>query len=216
MANEWLLHYHSDERAFADRAADWFERAGDRHVVKVTDFLDPRQVQIVQSIANRYSDKTALYFTGGYAEAERQRVVIVPDYLDPQAEDPGIVVLTITSSDDRIRELDHGDYMGAILGLGIKREKVGDIHVLENGCHCLIAAEIADYFDIHLRQVHRALSEGHHVVGYFPWSLLDNFEWGYGYEKRFGLVHVDYATQKRTPKLSYRWYSQVIRKGDVV
>ncbi|MBC8078887.1 MAG: RNA-binding protein [Gorillibacterium sp.] len=155
MANDWLLHYHSDERGFADRAAEWLERAGECHVTKVTDFLDPRQVQIVQSIANRYLDKTALYYTGGYAEAERQRVVIVPDYLDPQMEDPGIVVLAITSSDDRIKELDHGDYMGAILGLGIKRDKVGDIHVLENGCHCLIAAEIANYFDIHLRQVHR-------------------------------------------------------------
>ncbi|MCL6456775.1 MAG: RNA-binding protein [Gorillibacterium sp.] len=155
MANEWLLHFHSDERAFADRAAEWLERAGERHVVKVTDFLDPRQMQIVQSIANRYSDKTALCFNGGYAEAERQRAVIVPDYLDPQEQDPGIVVLAISSSDLRITELEHGDYMGAILGLGIKRDKVGDIHVLENGCHCLIAAEIADFFDIHLRQVHR-------------------------------------------------------------
>ena len=49
--------------------------------------------------------------------------------------------------------------------------------------------------------------------GYFLWSLLDNFEWAYGYGKRFGIVHVDYATQRRTPKDSARWYADVIARG---
>ena len=46
--------------------------------------------------------------------------------------------------------------------------------------------------------------------GYFVWSLLDNFEWGYGYAKRFGIVHVDYASQARTVKASGRWYASLI------
>jgi beta-glucosidase/6-phospho-beta-glucosidase/beta-galactosidase len=49
--------------------------------------------------------------------------------------------------------------------------------------------------------------------GYFAWSLLDNFEWAAGYGKRFGLVHVDYATQHRTPKASARFYRDVVRSG---
>ncbi|WP_299277215.1 family 1 glycosylhydrolase, partial [uncultured Georgenia sp.] len=49
------------------------------------------------------------------------------------------------------------------------------------------------------------------VRGYYLWSLLDNFEWGYGYAKRFGIVHVDYTTLRRTPKASAHWYSALIR-----
>ena len=60
------------------------------------------------------------------------------------------------------------------------------------------------------------MAEGYPLKGYFQWSLLDNFEWSCGYEKRFGLVHVDFQTQKRTPKQSYHWYQQVIREGRVM
>lgn len=62
------------------------------------------------------------------------------------------------------------------------------------------------YLDAHLAAVARAVAEGVDVRGYFTWSLLDNFEWAEGYTKRFGLVHVDYATQRRTPKDSFAWY----------
>ena len=72
------------------------------------------------------------------------------------------------------------------------------------------------YYRQYLHNVHRALTEGYPVVGYFPWSLMDNFEWACGYTKRFGMTYVDFATQKRTPKLSYQWYQQVIRNGRVM
>ncbi len=67
------------------------------------------------------------------------------------------------------------------------------------------------YLDAHLGAVRRALADGVDVRGYFVWSLLDNLEWAHGYRKRFGIVHVDFATQKRTPKASARFYSEVIR-----
>ncbi|WP_338498599.1 GH1 family beta-glucosidase [Streptomyces sp. SJL17-4] len=67
-----------------------------------------------------------------------------------------------------------------------------------------------DYLHGHLAAVHRAIADGADVRGYFLWSLLDNFEWAYGYEKRFGAVHVDYATQLRTPKASAGWYARTI------
>ena len=61
----------------------------------------------------------------------------------------------------------------------------------------------------------RGVRDGDDVRGYFLWSLLDNFEWAYGYSKRFGIVHVDYDTQVRTPKDSAHWYAEVIRTGQL-
>ncbi len=67
-----------------------------------------------------------------------------------------------------------------------------------------------DYLRRHLRAVREAIAQGVDVRGYMAWSLLDNLEWSLGYAKRFGIVHVDYATQRRTPKDSARFYSGVI------
>ena len=71
------------------------------------------------------------------------------------------------------------------------------------------------YLREHLAAVHGAWSEGVDLRGYFVWSLLDNFEWAAGYEKRFGLVHIDYETQRRTWKDSAHWYREVIAAGGV-
>ena len=67
-----------------------------------------------------------------------------------------------------------------------------------------------DYLRKHITAVHAAMTEGADVRGYFVWSLLDNFEWSHGYSKRFGIVHVDFETQKRTLKDSARFYAKVI------
>ena len=65
------------------------------------------------------------------------------------------------------------------------------------------------YLDSHVRQMHRAISDGADVRGYFVWTLLDNFEWAEGYRARFGIVRVDFETQRRTPKASAAWLGAV-------
>ncbi|MEL0329691.1 MAG: family 1 glycosylhydrolase, partial [Deltaproteobacteria bacterium] len=67
------------------------------------------------------------------------------------------------------------------------------------------------YFDLHLNAVHQAIEQGVNITGYFAWSLLDNFEWAEGYEKRFGLVHVNYETQKRTLKESAKAFRRLMQ-----
>ncbi|MGO1052206.1 GH1 family beta-glucosidase [Crossiella sp. CA198] len=69
-----------------------------------------------------------------------------------------------------------------------------------------------DYFRTHIGAVAAAREQGADIRGYFAWSLMDNFEWSYGYDKRFGIVRVDYQTQQRTPKRSALWYRDTIRQ----
>ena len=68
-----------------------------------------------------------------------------------------------------------------------------------------------DYLRDHLLQARIAMEQGVNLAGYFVWSLLDNFEWAFGYSKRFGIIHVDYKTQQRIIKKSGHWYSSVIK-----
>lgn len=70
-----------------------------------------------------------------------------------------------------------------------------------------------DFTTRYLRELHRAIADGVDVNGYFHWSILDNFEWAAGYRERFGLIHVDYGTQVRTPKDSAAWYRKVIESN---
>ncbi|MEO8160056.1 MAG: GH1 family beta-glucosidase [Arenimonas sp.] len=67
-----------------------------------------------------------------------------------------------------------------------------------------------DYLQKHIRAIREAIDQGCDIRGYMCWSLLDNLEWSHGYSKRFGIVHVNYGTQQRTPKDSGRWYSKLV------
>ena len=71
------------------------------------------------------------------------------------------------------------------------------------------------YIKRHLAMVHKAIQIGVPVEGYFAWSLLDNFEWSFGYSKRFGMVYVDFQTQQRIPKSSAKWYRKVIHENSL-
>ncbi|MGW4665092.1 GH1 family beta-glucosidase [Streptosporangium sandarakinum] len=100
-----------------------------------------------------------------------------------------------------------------LTGLAARFPRLPPVFVTENGYGDdgdLDDTGRVAYLAAHLAATRAALDDGVDVRGYFCWSLLDNFEWARGYAARFGLVHVDYATQARTPKASYRWYRDVI------
>ncbi len=105
------------------------------------------------------------------------------------------------------------------------RDRAGEllppVYITENGCGGIDEPDaegvVRDQHRVgfvtgHLAALAKAVEDGVDVRGYFVWSLLDNFEWSKGYRPRFGLVHVDYSTQVRTPKDSYRWYQSLIRR----
>ncbi|MFI0470493.1 GH1 family beta-glucosidase [Saccharopolyspora sp. 5N102] len=89
------------------------------------------------------------------------------------------------------------------------------VHITENGCSFdeIHDSDRIDFLADHLTAVREAMDAGADVRGYFVWSLLDNFEWSKGYAPRFGLVHVDYDTLVRTPKDSFAWYRDVIKRS---
>ena len=96
------------------------------------------------------------------------------------------------------------------------------IYITENGCSYSDGpgkdGRVRDvrrirYLHSHFLAAHRAIENGVPLAGYFVWSFIDNFEWAWGYTQRFGIVHIDYATQKRIPKDSAYWYSEVIAKN---
>ena len=102
--------------------------------------------------------------------------------------------------------------------------RVPQIFITENGCAYPdgpdATGKINDlrrisYLDKHLNALLDAIGQGVNLGGYFQWSLLDNFEWSLGYQKRFGIVFVDYESQKRTPKESAYWYSNVIKDNSL-
>jgi beta-glucosidase len=108
------------------------------------------------------------------------------------------------------------------------KERYGDmpLYVTENGAAFydppVAAAAVVedplrvDYLRKHLRALHECMDAGVNLKGYYAWSLLDNLEWSLGFSKRFGLYHVDFATQKRTPKASAMFYARVIESGGAV
>jgi beta-glucosidase len=102
--------------------------------------------------------------------------------------------------------------------------KLPPIYITENGAAFRdeVNAEGAvhdprrlNYVREHLQQIHDAIQAGVDVRGYFLWSLIDNFEWAYGFSKRFGIVYVDFATQKRIIKDSGKWYARVIAQNGI-
>ncbi len=101
-----------------------------------------------------------------------------------------------------------------------KRYHLPPVYITENGAAMadeMIDGEVVDldrvaYFQSHLHAVHQAVEAGVDIRGYFAWSLMDNFEWAYGYEKRFGLVHVDYQSLKRTIKHSGYAFAEMLKQ----
>jgi beta-glucosidase len=99
------------------------------------------------------------------------------------------------------------------------------VYITESGCAAqdevnsngeVIDTDRIMYLRQHLKSAHQAVSEGYPLKGYFLWSFMDNFEWAWGYSRRFGIVYVDYKTQKRIPKASFEWYAECIRQNRVV
>ncbi len=103
-----------------------------------------------------------------------------------------------------------------------RKYELPPVYITENGAAMkdsfdqgqIVDSSRAHYFQDHLEAIDRAMEQGVDIRGYFAWTLMDNFEWADGYEKRFGLVHVDYTTQKRTVKMSGLSFRDMLKRRE--
>jgi len=146
-----MNHYRNEEHPFVEKIIDSCERVLRNHQVILTDFVDPRQKMIIENIVNSYMDLT-MFFDGGYEQAERGRVLITPSYYVMNQEELGLSFFQI-QGENKFFELTHSDTMGALLNIGLKREKFGDILINDEKKQFIVALEIADYVALELKQI---------------------------------------------------------------
>ncbi|TFB23282.1 RNA-binding protein [Filobacillus milosensis] len=144
-------HYRPDEQPFIDQALDWKEQVEIQYKTIVTDFLNPREQTILQSIIGKQSD-LILDFYGGYKQAERKKAILAPFYEDIQSNSFNITVLQ-GSFHTKFVTLTHRDVLGTLMSLGIHRKKVGDI-LVDHGFFQIIAdQEIAVFIQMQLTKI---------------------------------------------------------------
>ncbi|WLR43610.1 YlmH/Sll1252 family protein [Bacillus carboniphilus] len=144
-------HFRYSERPFIDRALGWKKLAEERHQIKLTDFLNPREQKIVQALIGK-NDDCEVRFYGGYNEAERKRAIIFPSYLEPSKDDFSIALFEVDYP-NKFVELEHRHLLGALLSLGLKREKFGDILKTESKLQFITGLELDAYLPMNLNEV---------------------------------------------------------------
>jgi RNA-binding protein YlmH len=147
-----LSHLVEPEERFAmTRVLDLAEKVLSNHEIMVTDFLDPHMLNLAINIL-RGLPSLDFSFSGGYEEAERKRCLLFQDYYQPDFVDFNLGCVKIESLKD-FECLKHRDFLGAILGLGLRREKLGDIIVGEQAAFCIMTNELAQYVSTNLAKV---------------------------------------------------------------
>ncbi|MBO8162282.1 MAG: hypothetical protein H0Z34_01020 [Brevibacillus sp.] len=146
-------HFRKEEHPFAERALEMLLLAEQRQTMRLTDFLDPRQLFILQSLTSQVSDVRVEGY-GGYEGAERVRALIHPGYIVPEPDDFKLTLAEI-KGDQRFVKLSHRDVLGALLHIGLKREKFGDILMDDEGCQIIVASEVFPYVRMQVTQIHR-------------------------------------------------------------
>lgn len=159
---EFLIKYPKPEdKILIAKVLDKIQFVKTKNEVQTTDFLDGYQQKLVQKVVETFQVKNA-YLEGGYEEAERKMLLLLPEKLEniyqnqkQKMLNQQLSVLSINLPNDLFRKYQHRDYLGAVIKIGMKREKVGDILVRENGADLIVKKEIASYLQNDLSELTR-------------------------------------------------------------
>ncbi len=139
------------EKILEQKVKDKIEKARKHNAPQVTDFLDPYQQKLAESFLKPCEDLTYLIY-GGYSSAERAKIAIMPKFWLEESVDLGIIFLKLQGN-FKFNKVSHGDYLGATLSLGLKRDKIGDIIVEEQGAIITVDSTAVSFILSNLNQV---------------------------------------------------------------
>ena len=144
-------HFRPEEKEFIDQVLNWKDAVDAAYAPKLSDFLDPREQEIVRSIIGRQTD-VKLQLFGGAESTERKRAIIYPDYFQVEEEDFQICLFEIEYPKKFIL-LEHPQVLGSLMSLGLKRGKFGDILVHDGRIQFFVSKDVEDYIGMQLESV---------------------------------------------------------------
>ncbi len=144
-------HFRPDERPFIDTVEDWIEQVTMQYAPLLTEFLDPRQAYILETLVRQNTDLKFQFF-GGYEAAERTRCLVFPDYYQPTQDEFDIVLYDINYP-KKFTNLSHGKVLGTLVGSGVKREMFGDIISDGENWQVFVAEEVHNYVEMQVTKM---------------------------------------------------------------
>ena len=154
-------HFRPEERQFIDQVLGWIDQVQMQYVPRLTDFLDPRELEITRMLVGTTGDVRVSFF-GGSQEAERKRAFIYPDYYEPQIEDYELTIYELSYS-AKFTTLKHRQILGTLMSVGLKREKFGDIWIEGDRVQFVVAKEVASYLEMNISKMGKAGVKFHEV-----------------------------------------------------
>lgn len=147
-------HFRQEEHEFIDQVLGWIEQVQVQYAPKLTDFLDPRESEIVRMLIGTDGD-VRVSFYGGNEVAERRRAFIYPDYYEPQIEDYELTIYELFYS-AKFTILKHRQILGTLMSVGLKREKFGDIWIEGERVQFVVAKDVASYLEMNISKMGNA------------------------------------------------------------
>lgn len=150
--NDIYQHFRPEEKEFIDKALKWKQQVTDMYAPKLTGFLNPRERQIIRSVVGSAAEDVRVSFYGGHPSAERKRGLFHPSYFEPAQTDFDVELLEIDYP-QKFASISHPHILGSLMGLGLTREKFGDILSEQERFQVIVAKELTGYLHAHFDHV---------------------------------------------------------------
>lgn len=148
-----MQHFRKDEQPFIETAIGWIRDVDNSYAPKLTDFLDPRERFIVESLVS--GTDLLMESSGVFSESERMRVLLYPNYYTPEEQDFQVAVFSVKYA-SKFLTIEHKDVLGSLMSLGLERYKFGDIHLQDDEVQFAVVEELKDYIKSNFTSIGKA------------------------------------------------------------